>query len=359
MKYYENNFRKLGEGMINQLVLRLYVMAAEMRWQVLLAMFSIHAAFTWAGLWLAGEGHLTPAVEFIYYYMVSISTFGYGDLSPLTSWGKMVVALWLVPGSLTITPLMLAKVGIAFAQIWRKRMNGNGDYSDVQGATVLIGYHPVRTRKMIDEIKAGNKRCGPLILVARQDVNIDHSQISFVRAESLSSKEDLLRAGVQNARNVLVYADNDDMTLAAGMAVAALNEDLHLVAHFDDEEKAELLRAHTGAVCEVSQSVGILVREVQDPGSAEALTDLSSAQVNSTIFALDAGALKITAGEAKAAFDRLGAVFVGTRCREQKAHVFHLPDDHDLTGMQLHYIASERIGFQAFQQSLGRLPAAA
>lgn len=49
---------------------------------------------------LLGEQHLIAAATFIYFYLTTTLTVGYGDLLPQTSAGRIFVATWIMLGAL-------------------------------------------------------------------------------------------------------------------------------------------------------------------------------------------------------------------------------------------------------------------
>ncbi|MGB0438723.1 MAG: potassium channel family protein [Paracoccaceae bacterium] len=324
-------------------------------WPAFVAMVIFHAWVTYIGLLVFGEDDLTQPIDFIYFYFTSASTVGYGDLSPQTDGGRIFATIWLFPGALIFFTVYLTKLTQIISNGWRKRMDGLADYSKRTGATVLIGYDPVRTPRMLQEIIAGGVDGEDVIIVSAKDVQIDKARIRYVRAQALSNRADLLRAGVAQASKVVVYADTDEISFAAAMAVSAMNPNAHLVVYFNSDDKAEILSAHTRATCVISPSAELVVREMQDPGVAALVTDLSSARSSVAVFSLACPATGHTAGQAFAAFRALGATFLGTRNDAQTDPMFNLPDATPLDGQVLYYIADARIAPQDFSRALAQI----
>lgn len=314
-----------------------------------------HMGITWAGFVLAGEDHLTGFANFVYYYATTASTIGYGDLSPQGPAGRLFAAAWLFPGSLIIFTLFLSKVMATLGASWRKRMEGYGEYSRDHGSIVLVGWDPHRTPAMIAEIHAGKDADRKLVLVADSPHGVDPTKVAFVLAPDLSRRDDLLRAGVAHAHSVAVYTGDDDTTLAAALAVASLAPSAHLVAYFERQDRADLLKAHTHAVCVVDQSAEVVVREMQDPGVASLFTDLSSARSHASVFSLPKEATDdATVGEAFQALRRLQATLLGVKQDGGEAPAFTLPDGTPLAGRRVYYIADARVGTAAFRAALAQ-----
>ncbi|MCV5755639.1 potassium channel family protein, partial [Escherichia coli] len=71
----------------------------------------LYVSLSWWLLVLAGETALTDSfANFIYYLMVTASTVGYGDHSPVTDMGKWVVVLFVIPGGLSLFAALLGRV---------------------------------------------------------------------------------------------------------------------------------------------------------------------------------------------------------------------------------------------------------
>lgn len=332
---------------------RAWTKVGRLDWDAFGLLVLVHMAITWVGFVVTGEEHLTGFSNFVYYYATTASTIGYGDLSPQGPAGRLFAAAWLFPGSLIIFTLFLSKVMAALGASWRKRMEGHGDYTRDHGSIVLVGWNPHRTPAMLAEIHAGKAADRKLVLVADSPHGIDPTKVAFVLAPDLSRRADLLRAGVAHAHSVIVYTDDDDTTLAAAMAVAHLAPSTHLVAYFERQDRADLLEAHTHAVCVVNQSAEVVVREMQDPGVASLFTDLSSARSHASVFSLPVAATEgLTAGEAFHVLRRLQATLLGFKHDGTEVPDFYLPDDASLAGKRVFYIADARIEADAFRAAV-------
>lgn len=86
----------------------------------LLVISILYISLSWGLLALAGEKALTDNFSnFIYYLMVTASTVGYGDHSPVTDLGKWVVVLFVIPGGLSLFAALLGRVAGSAIDYWR------------------------------------------------------------------------------------------------------------------------------------------------------------------------------------------------------------------------------------------------
>ena len=278
---------------------RLLVAAAEARWWVIALAGAVHVAVTWVGLAALGETALTGDA-FGYYYLTTVTTVGYGDLGPSSVAGRWFVSLWLMVGGIALFTAVLGKAISAVTERWRRRVAGYGSYDDMTGHTVIIGHEPARTARLIAELRADDGAAGgtdeaDIVLVATAESLEDgapKNDARMVRTRRLADVSALRRAGLTGAERVLIYAEDDDVTLAACLAVSSVGSKAHTVAYFDDAGTAALARHHCPHLETVSSSAeDLVVRATRDPGASAVLSALVSATD-------DAGSLYSTKGAA-------------------------------------------------------------
>lgn len=321
---------------------RLYLAASELHPGVLLALLLGHMTVSHLLLDWAGEADLHPPVSFIYWYATTASTVGYGDLSPKSDVGRLIAAFFVMPGAIALFTTAIARTFAGLSIRWRRRRTGAGDYSEVADHVVLVGYDTDRTPRMIAELVADQPN-RDIVLVATQELDIDDPTHRYVRAAGLTAPADLRRAGVAEAARVIVYAASDPETLAATLAVTALNEHGHVVCFLRDADTARLLRAHCQTVEVVmTPTVELVVKALSDPGSSRLIAQLAShTDEGATLYAMPAtaeGAFEEVAARLRAA----GAVLVATCAADESTPRFDL-QARIRAGDRLFYVARERL----------------
>lgn len=267
----------MGRSPLIAVIRIVYQAITNLHWGVLALGVALHMAGSWLLMAWAGEAPLLRPADFIYWYATTASTVGYGDLSPRTDMGRLITAFFVYPGAIAAFTSIVAKSLAGLSDIWRRRRMGFGDYRDSKNAIVLVGYDDERTPRMIDELVADAEPGQQLVLVARKELTNDDRRIRYVRARSLTAVADLERAGVADAARVIIFAANDDETLAAALAITAINRRGHVVCFFQEAENARLLTAHCPNVeIVLAPSVELVVKAVKDPGSSYLLNLLAS-----------------------------------------------------------------------------------
>ena len=240
-------------------------------------------------MWLSGEQVLIQPDIWFYYFITTATTVGYGDHSPETVGGRWIAALLLMPGAVVVFAGILGKLSTALVEVWRKNMRGKGDFSDLKHHIIILGWHPEHTPRMISLIYGDARRQDrKVVLCASEEMeNPFPEQVLFVQGENLTDHELLNRAGIATADRVIIYRSTDDKTLASCLTVATQSQNAHIVAWFEKEQMAKLLKNHCPQVeCHTSISMELMVRSAQDPGSSRVQEQLLSTLIGPTQFSV-------------------------------------------------------------------------
>ncbi|MEM1234196.1 MAG: ion channel [Pseudomonadota bacterium] len=286
-----------------------YISVANLSWLSLVVATLAHALVSWVLLALAGETDLTGnTITYAYYYMTTATTVGYGDLSPTTAWGRFWALTLVLPGSIALFTAVLGKAIADISFFWRRRMNGLGSYADREDHTIILGWQPTRTARLISLVQADDDGDEKLVLVAKTlEQNPMPETLDYVRADTLSTPEALVRAGVRGAARIIVRGSDDDETLAATLAASSLADGAHIVAHFEDERAAELIARQCPDVEAIgSLTAELLVRAARDPGASRLADRLLSSDTADTAYAMTvpAGIEPVRYGDALAGLKR-------------------------------------------------------
>ncbi|MEM7567204.1 MAG: ion transporter, partial [Pseudomonadota bacterium] len=204
-------------------------------------------------------------------------------------------------------------------------------------------------RRLIDLLLADHPSGERIVLVSRDlEQNPMPDVVDLVRADSLSTRADLVRSGIASAGGALVRGRDDDETLAATLAAAAVAPDVHIVAYFEDERSAELI----GSQCPSVEAIGslsseLLVRSARDPGSSRMADLLFSAKSEDTAFSMPVPETTEPVSYLDAMIGlkrRYGLTLVGVG--EADGHELDLncePDRRLLAGERIFYIADKRV----------------
>jgi voltage-gated potassium channel len=339
--------------LFSAIVRRVYVAIATLSWSAVFAVACLHGLVSYILLAIAGENGLTgDLITYIYFYVVTATTVGYGDLSPTTSAGRIIGIFLVIPGSIAIFTAILGKAIGDVGIIWRRRMNGFGDYSERDSHTVILGWQGIRTRRLIELLIADHDDGERIVLVDKSlEQNPMPAVIDYIRSDALSTRGDLQRAGISKAARVIIRGADDDETLAATLAASSSQSEAHIVAHFEDERAVDLISRQCPDVEAIgSLSAELLVRASRDPGASRVADRLLSAESDDTAYSMivPTGITPISYLDAMIGLKRhYGLTLVGLSGPNDRNVDLNCPTDQSIRGGdQLFYIADNRMSPQ-------------
>ncbi|WP_354622879.1 potassium channel family protein [Psychromonas sp. MME2] len=313
------------------------------------------AAITYFLLYMAKEQDLiSPPLQFFYYNMVTISTVGYGDFSPITPLGKFIVSAFQIPSGLIIFATFIGKVTELFINIARSNMNGNNDFYHLNEHILLLSWDSHSTEQVVELILGDKKRIKrPILLCVTDDMSNpfpDRDDILFAKLRTFSDKTELNRIAISKAKKIIIDGKSDDETLSIALSVSPyINKEVNITAHFFDKNKAELLKLHCPNIeCSIDNSAQIMVRSMQDPGSSRVAEQLLSTLQGATLFSFQVPNIResITFGELFNQFkNKYEMILIATSPFKNGDNLDLNPDKNTLikSGSYLFYIANERI----------------
>ncbi|WP_372494200.1 MULTISPECIES: potassium channel family protein [Nocardia] len=189
------------------------------------------------------QGGELSLLDAAYYSTVSLSTTGYGDITPVTPEARLI-------NTIVITPLrvlfLIVLVGTTLQvltersrqvfkiQRWRHR---------VRNHTVVVGYG-TKGRTAVDAMLGDGVQPGDIVVVDTNSSVLEAAANSgLVTVHGSATQSDVLRlAGVQHAQAVVVAANRDDTAVLVTLTARELNPKAKIVASIREAENTHLLR---------------------------------------------------------------------------------------------------------------------
>ena len=220
-------------------------------------------------------------VDALYYATVTISTTGYGDITPIAQHSRIINALVITPlriGFLVLlvgtTLEVLANEGrrIILDGRWRKRMRNH---------VVVVGFG-TKGRSAVETLQTSGVDPGQIVVIdGRSSAISDANLRGFAAIEGDATRRDILRrAEIVKAREVIITLDRDDSAILVMLTVRQLNPSAHVVVAVREDDNASLLRqSGANAVVTSSEAVGrLLGLSAVSPNLGVIIEDLLSAK---------------------------------------------------------------------------------
>ncbi|QJR82900.1 two pore domain potassium channel family protein [Alteromonas pelagimontana] len=263
---------------------------SESRWYTIAAIALFYAFSSWILLRAVGETALTSSVDYLYWLAVTASTVGYGDLSPVSRPGKLIVALYVIPLGLTIFAMVVGRLAAWVSNQWKKGLKGMKQLH-IKNHILVIGWNEQKTLLLLDLLLKERDALPDhpqIVLCVKADItNPMPDKVEFVRVESFNKDEDMDKACLRDASVILIDNPQDDVTLTTALYCSQRNPKAHQVAYFTDDSLVPLLQQHCPNVeCTPSVAVEMLAKSAFDPGSSMLHHDLLSVDAGQAQFSV-------------------------------------------------------------------------
>lgn len=297
---------------------------------------------------LFGEAELVAPDVFFYWLIVTASTVGYGDYSPVTEGGRLVTAIFIIPAGLSLFAICIGKVGFYLSEIIQRGKKGLR-MSKASNHCIIIGWNDARTLRLINLLLSKhNSHEEKIVLCHDQPMeNPLPSKIEFVRVDGYTDIASMSRAAIDKAARIIIDTRQDDITFATALFCQKQNSQSHITVYFEDESHSDLMQAYCPSVEVIpSVSVEMMARASVDPGSASLHQNLLDPAVDASQFSLIYTQAKETSfGEVLALFrSKYQAIAIAIKKENCSEVDINPPDDLTLIkGDVIYYIADKRI----------------
>jgi voltage-gated potassium channel len=220
-------------------------------------------------------------IDAIYYATVTITTTGYGDITPITPHARILNAIIVTPlriGFLVLlvgtTLQVLANEGrrIFMDGRWRKRMRNH---------VVVVGYG-TKGKSAVETLEANGTNPAQIVIIDGRTSAISDANIrGYAAIEGDATRREILRrAEIIKAREVIITLDRDDSAILVMLTVRQLNPSAHVVVAVREDDNASLLRqSGANAVVTSSEAVGrLLGLSAISPNLGTVIEDLLSSK---------------------------------------------------------------------------------
>lgn len=228
------------------------------------------------------RGGYTEPMSFIdslYYSSVSLSTTGYGDITPVTDRARIINILLITPLRVVFLALLVGTTLTVLTQESRRALQIQRWRNQLRNHTVVIGYG-TKGRSAVSALLADGADPSQIVIVDTDKAALDQAgNRGLVTVHGSATKSDVLKlAGIPRARSVVVAPNKDDTAVLVTLSVRELAPGTTIVASVRESENRHLL-AQSGAdqVVISSETAGrMLGLATVTPSVVEMMEDLLS-----------------------------------------------------------------------------------
>ncbi|MFJ3335416.1 potassium channel family protein [Streptomyces sp. NPDC086766] len=220
------------------------------------------------------------SVDFLdaaYYATVTLSTTGYGDITPVSDAARLTNILVITPLRVLFLIILVGTTLEVLAERTREEWRLNRWRSTLRDHTVVVGFG-TKGRSALQTVCATGLQKQRVVVVDPSAKVVDAATADGYAGVigDATRSEVLKRAEVQRARQIIVATQRDDTAVLVTLTARQLNRGAKIVAAVREEENAPLLRqSGADAVITSASAAGrLLGLSVLSPAAGMVLEDL-------------------------------------------------------------------------------------
>ncbi|MTE19945.1 Ion channel protein [Streptomyces sp. TRM43335] len=216
-------------------------------------------------------------LDCVYYTTVTLSTTGYGDITPVTDGARLVNVLVVTPLRVMFLIILIGTTLEVLAERTREQWRLARWRSSLRDHTVIIGFGTKGRSAAETLISTGIPQDRIVIIDPSRKVIEAANADGYTGVIGDATRSDvLLKAEVQRAGQVVIATQRDDTAVLVTLTARQLNRNLRIVAAVREEENAPLLR-QSGAdsvITSASAAGRLLGMSMLSPSAGAVMEDL-------------------------------------------------------------------------------------
>ncbi|WP_328872624.1 NAD-binding protein [Streptomyces sp. NBC_00287] len=216
-------------------------------------------------------------LDAFYYSTVTLSTTGYGDITPVSDAARLINILVITPMRVLFLIILVGTTLEVLTERTREEWRLNRWRSTLRDHTVVVGFG-TKGRSAIQTVCATGLKKEQVIVVDPSSKVIDAATAEgYAGIVGDATRSDVLkRAEVHKARKIIIATQRDDTAVLVTLTARQLNRGAKIVAAVREEENAPLLKqSGADAVITSASAAGrLLGLSVLSPAAGMVMEDL-------------------------------------------------------------------------------------
>lgn len=223
------------------------------------------------------QGDGLSFLDALYYATVSLSTTGYGDVTPITPSARFVNIFVITPLRVLFLILLVGTTLSVLTERSRQAFKIQRWRRSVRNHTVVVGFG-TKGRTAVDAMLGDGVRASDIVVVDTDQSVLDSaSSRGLVTVHGSATKSDVLRlTGAQHAAAIIVATNRDDTAVLVTLSAREIAPKAKIVAAIREAENTHLLRqSGADSVVVSSETAGRLLGiATTTPSVVEMIEDL-------------------------------------------------------------------------------------
>ena len=216
-------------------------------------------------------------LDCLYYATVSLSTTGYGDITPITPSARLINVLVITPLRVAFLIVLIGTTVETLTTQSRQALKIQRWRSRVRNHTVVVGYG-TKGRTAVAAMVGDEVAPADIVVVDENSTALEGAKTAgLVTVHGDATKSEVLRlAGAQHAKSIIVATDDDASAVLVTLTARELAPNAQIIAAAREAENQHLLQ-QSGADTTVvsSETAGRLLGiATQTPSVVEMMEDL-------------------------------------------------------------------------------------
>jgi voltage-gated potassium channel len=216
-------------------------------------------------------------LDCLYYATVSLSTTGYGDITPFTPSARLINVLVITPLRVAFLIVLIGTTVETLTAASRQALKIQRWRNTVRNHTIVIGYG-TKGKTAVTAMVGDNVKPGEIVVVDTDQASLDRaSQAGLVTVRGDANRSDVLRlAGAQHAAAIIVATNSDPTAVLVTLTARELAPNAKIIASIRESENQHLLRqSGADSVVVSSETAGRLLGiATTTPNVVELIEDL-------------------------------------------------------------------------------------
>ncbi|MEU4086975.1 potassium channel family protein [Streptomyces aureus] len=248
-----------------------------------LAMALLLLVLTALIVWVDRDGYTDNSdgsvdmLDAFYYATVTLSTTGYGDITPTSDLARLVNILVITPLRVLFLIILVGTTLEVLTERTREEWRLNRWRAALRDHTVVVGFG-TKGRSAIETVCATGLKKEQVVVVDPSPRVIDAAAAEgYAGVVGDATRSDvLMRAELHKARQIIIATQRDDTAVLVTLTARQLNRGAKIVAAVREEENAPLLRqSGADAVITSASAAGrLLGLSVLSPAAGRVMEDL-------------------------------------------------------------------------------------